>query len=59
MGADFDELHSVRAHGRGQDHEPVEWPFHDLWTDGDETEKRPLCPPSNATEFVHDNESYF
>ena len=46
------ELRPKGAHGRGQDHEPacpelveeVEWPFHDLWIDGGETEKRPPYP---------------
>ena len=44
-------LHSARAHGRVQDREPVERPFHDLWTDGGETEKRPPCP-QRLTESV-------
>jgi hypothetical protein len=43
-----------------QDHEPacpelveeVEWPFHDLWIDGGETEKRPPCPQV-VTESEH------
>jgi hypothetical protein len=34
-------------------------PFHDLWTDGGGTEKRPTCYQSHVTEFVHDNGSYF
>jgi len=50
-------LHTARAHGRGQGREPVERPFHHLRTDGDETEKRPPCPP-RIIESVQDNGSY-
>jgi hypothetical protein len=33
-------------------------PFHDLWTDGGETEKRPPCPP-HVTEPAQTHGSYF
>ncbi len=33
-------------------------PFHDLWTDGGETEKRPPCPP-RVTEPAQTHGSYF
>jgi hypothetical protein len=33
-------------------------PFHDLWTDGGETEKRPPCPP-RVTEPAQTYGSYF
>jgi hypothetical protein len=43
------ELRPKGAHGRGQDREPVERPFHDLWTDGGESEKRSPCPTCHRT----------
>ena len=52
------ELRPKGAHGRGQDREPVERPFHHLWTDGGETEKRPPCPP-RVIEPAQNYGSYF
>ena len=34
-------------------------PFHNLWTDGGETEKRPPCPPSRVIESAQDSRSHF
>ena len=41
-----------------QDREPVERPFHDLWRNGGETEKRPLYPP-RVMEFAPNFGSHF
>jgi len=42
-----------------QDRELVERPFHDLWTDGGETEKRLPCPPITSNRICSELWSYF